>query len=411
MGIFGKKANHYRDEKKKKDDRQVMSYEELPLDEYEKEDNSSIKLDKKKILIALGIIVLLVLCVLLYFGRGTIASCAGSIGKGKSFTTAVSGAQVEAGNFRTFADGLCYASDTSFICLDSEGSEVFSTQHGYARPVMKVTDSYSLVYDLGSTGFMIADSSRVIYSSDAEYNIYLADVADDMSYALVTEESGYNACLSAYTADHKIRYSYSFSEYYITSMALSPDGSGAVICGISAEKGSSVSVVYVVDFSKEEPVVKHLITGDILFDCDYLSRNSVCAIGSTSAYVANGSKFGNLNKKSYSQMTLTAYDINTDVGVLALSLSRSGDGRNCSVEYVNASGKTEKTIETDKAVISVSTFKDRLAVCDHSGAYLYRYNGDLLSSHQVNSDCKQIRLASVNYVYILGLSDINGLSF
>ena len=37
MGIFGKKANHYRDEKKKKDDRQVMSYEELPLDEYEKE--------------------------------------------------------------------------------------------------------------------------------------------------------------------------------------------------------------------------------------------------------------------------------------------------------------------------------------------------------------------------------------
>lgn len=409
MGLFGKKPNHYRSDKKKKDDRQVLSFEELPLEEYENQDTSSVKLDKKKILIALGIIVLLVLCVLLYFNRGSLSSCVNNIGK-DSFTATVSGSNVDAGNFRVFSQGLCYTSDTGYICLNSEGEELFSTQHGFAHPVMKTTDGVALVYDLGSTGFMLADSSRVIYSSDAEYNIYLADIASDMSYALVTEESGYNARLSAYTADHKIRYSYSFSECYITSMALSPDGSGAVVCGISADKGNSVSIIYVVDFSKEEPVAKHMITGDMIFDCNYLSRNSVCAIGSTSSYVVNGSKFSQVNKKSYSQMTLTAYDINTDIGVLALSLSRSGDGRNCSVEYVNASGKTEKTIETDKALISVSTYKDRLAVCDTEGVHLYRYNGDLLSSHQVNSDCKQIRLASTNYVYILGLSDINGLA-
>ncbi len=411
MSLFGKKPNHYRNDKKKKDDRKVMSFEELPLDEYEKEDESSIKLDKKKLLIALGIIVLLVLCVVLYFTRGNISSCVDNLSKGKNFTSVVSGSNVDAGNFRVFSEGLCYASDTGFITLDSDGNEIFSTQHGFARPVMKTADDIALVYDLGSTGFMLADSTRVIHTADAEDNIYLADVASDMSYALVTEESGYNARLSAYTAEHKIRYAYSFSEYYITSMAISPDGSGAVVCGISADKGSSVSIIYVVDFSKEEPIAKHLITGDMLFDCDYLSRNSVCAIGSTSSYVVNGSKFSGLNKKSYSQMTLTAYDINTDVGVLALSLSRSGDGRNCSVEYVNSSGKTEKTIETDKALISVSTYKDRLAVCDTQGVHLYRYNGDLLSSEQVNADCKQIRLATTNYVYILGLSDINGLSF
>ncbi len=411
MGLFGKKPNHYRLNKQKKDDRQVMSFEELPLEEYEKQDQSSIKLDKKKLLIAAGIIVLLVLCVLLYFSRGTLSSCVGSIGKGKSFTTAVSGSEVEAGNFRNFSGGLSYTSDTSFICLSKEGNEIFSTQHGFARPVMKVSDSAALVYDLGSTGFIIADESQVIHSKDAEENIFLADIANDMSYALVTEESGYNAKLSSYTAEHKIRYSYSFSECYITSMALSPDGSGAVVCGITADKGSSMSIIYLIDFSEEEPVAKHTVTGELLFDCDYLSRNSVCAIGSDASYVVNGSKFSDVNKKSYSQMTLTAYDINTDIGVLALSLSRSGDGRNCSVEYVNSSGKTEKTIETDLALISLSTFKDRLAVCDTEGVHLYRYNGDLISSKEINSDCKQIRLASTNYVYILGLSGIDGMSF
>ncbi len=411
MGLFGKKPNHYRNEKKKKQERQVLSFEQLPLEEYENQEKDAPKLDKKKILIAAGVLVLLVLCVLVYFSKDGLVSCVSSIGRGKSFSAEVSGSSVDAGNFRNFAGGVAYTSDIGFVCLDKEGQEVFSAQHGFARPVMKISGNNALVYDLGSTGFIVADNTRVLQTKDADNNIFLADIASDMSYALVTEESGYNAKLCAYTAENKIRYSYSFSECYITSMALRPDGDGAVVCGITADKGSSVNIIYLVDFSKEEPVAKHTVSGDLLFDCDFLSKNSACVIGSDASYIINGGKFSNLTKKSYSQMTLTAYDINTDVGVLALSLSRSGDGRNCSVEYVNSSGKTEKTIETDLALMSVSTFKDRLAVCDNKGVYLYRYNGDLVSKTDVNSDCKQIRLASANYVYVLGLSSIVGLSF
>ena len=409
MGLFGKKPNHYA--KKKKDERKVMSYEELPLEEYEKQDDSGVKLDKKKILIAVLILVALVLCVVVYFTRGSISSCVGNIGKDDSFTTLVSGSKADAGNFRNFSHGIAYTSDTGFICLDNKGNEVFSAQHGYARPVMKTSDDVALVYDLGSTGFMMANNEKVIYTADAEYNIYLADIASDGSYALVTDENGYNCRFAVYTADHKIRYSYSFTECYVTSMALNHDASGAVICGISADNGSSVSIIYIVDFAKEEPVAQHTVEGDTIFDCNYLSRHSVCAVGTDASYVINGSKFSGMNKISYSQKTLTAYDINTDIGVLAISLSRSGDGRNCSVEYVNASGKIEKTVETDKTVMSVSTYKDRLSVCDGQGVYLYRNNGELISGQSVNSDCKQIRLASTNYVYVLGLSHINGMSF
>lgn len=411
MAFFGRKPNHYRVDKKKKDTREVLSFEQLPLEEYENQDENAPKLDKKKVLFAVGILTLLVLCVVFYFSKDSLASCVSSIAKGKSFSATISGAGVDAGNFHSFAGGVAYASDTGFICLDSDGEEVFSALHGFAHPIMKTCGNTAMVYDLGSTGFIIADNTNVLHSKDADNNIYLADIAPDMSYVLVTEESGYNAKLSAYTSDHKIRYAYSFSECYITSVAVSPSGDGAVVCGITAENGSQVNIIYLVDFSKEEPVAKHTVTGDLLFDCDYLSKNSVCLIGGESSYVINGSRFSNLTKKSYSQMTLTAYDINTDVGVLALSLSRSGDGRNCSVEYINSSGKTEKTIETDLALKTLSIFKDRLAVCDTNAVYLYRYNGDLISSADVNSDCKQIRLASANYVYVLGLSHIVGNSF
>ncbi len=409
MPIGKKKAGHYRVDNKRKDDRQVLSYEQLPLDQYESQEESP-KLDKKKLIVAGAIIVLLFVAVLVYFNFGSITTCIGNNFSDDLFSVPVSGTSVDSGNFRTFSDGLCYTSDTGFVYLDAEGEKIYSQQHGFGTPIMKLSSDLALVYDLDSTGYSIYSSIKQEYSGDAEDKILLADISSDGDYALVTEANGYNAKLTVYSSEHEKRYAYSFSDYYITSMALNSNATKAVVTGLSADEGVRVSAVYILDFEKEEPVAKHLIRSDVLFDCDFLSNKSVCAVGSAGTYIINGSSFSEVTKKSYSQMTLTAYDINTDIGVVALSLSRSGDGRNCNIEYVNSSGKTEKTIETDCAVISVSTYKDRVAVSDTSTAHIYRYNGDLLKSHSVNSDCKQIRLYSTNGLYLLGLSEITGLT-
>ncbi|MBQ4105594.1 MAG: hypothetical protein IJC86_04320 [Clostridia bacterium] len=407
MSFSKKKPNHFEQKKKKKDDRQVLSYEELPLEEYEKQDKeNSVKLDKKKIIAAVSVVLVLVLCVLMYFGRGSIASCVGVTSGDAEFSVPISGLDVEAGNFRVFSQGICYASDTGFTYLSKDGEELLTHHLGFGDPMLKVKGTAAIIYDLGATGYTICSDLKVMHSADAQDSIYLGDISSDFSYALVTETSGYNARLEAYSPDHKLIYAYNFSEYYVTSMALNSDATGAVVCGVSTDKGVSTSAVYVLDFTREEPVAKHIITDDLIFDCDYLSDSSICAIGSSGTYICRGRSFGTLSKKTYNQMTLTSYDINPDVGVLALSLSRSGDGRNCSIEYINSSGNTEKTIETDLSLVSVSTFKDRVAVSDTAGVYIYRNSGDLLKSQDIASDCKQIRMFSVDGLYLLGLDDI-----
>ena len=60
-----KRAFHF-EKKSKKDGRKVLSYEELPLEQYEDtpEEKKKVNLDKKKILIACTIVVILVLPVI-----------------------------------------------------------------------------------------------------------------------------------------------------------------------------------------------------------------------------------------------------------------------------------------------------------------------------------------------------------
>ncbi len=414
MGKIKKKAGHYRrPEKSKRDERKVLSFEQLPLDEYEKQDNSKPPLDKKKILIALVILAALVLSVLLYFTGGALSSCTGcasNSGGKEKFSAGITGSTMDAGNIRLLSDGLCYASDTDFVSLSKDGKVLYSKQHGFSHPILKTKGDKAIAYDLGSNSYSVYSSTGIDYSAESDKKIFLADITSEGTYALVTETMGYNAKFSVYGADNNIRFAYSFADYYITSMALNPGGTGAVVCGASADKGVRTSAVYVLDFSKEEPVAKHIISEDTVFDCEYLSRSSLCVVGSKGAYVCSGKNFARIEKVSYNGMTLTAYDLNSDVGVAVVSLSRSGDGRNCNLEYINSSGKVEKTIETELGVTSVSTFKDRVAVSDYKGISLYKSNGSLVTSYELNTTCKQIRLYSSSGVYILGLDSIMSVS-
>jgi len=107
-------------------------------------------------------------------------------------------------------------------------------------------------------------------------------------------------------------------------------------------------------------------------------------------------------------MSLSAYDMNSDINSLVLSLSRSGDGRNCNIQYVDASGDTQKIIETSFGIASLSTYKDRIAFSDNSNIYLYKKNGDSVSSYSISS-AKQVRLYTIDGVYILGLNGITGV--
>lgn len=405
MKGFKKKPHHYA-EKKKKDTRKVLSFEELPLEEYEKEQSApAVKLDKKKVIIASAIVLALVLVVTLYFSRGSIASC---IGRGNSddFTHSLSGASVQSGNFRDFAGGIAYVSEKGFTCLNSKGEELYTESLGYINPVLKTCSDAAITYDLGAKGFAVFSDEKQIYRSETDENIYLADITAEADYALVTDSSGYNAKLMVYSSDNTLKYTYSFADYYITSVALNSDATEAVVCGVTAENGAEKSSIYILDFKSETPKAFKNFSDDTVFDCEYLSSSSVCAIGSKGVYVLKGRGYEEMITNAFSGLTLTGYDINTDLNAVTVSLSRSGDGRNCTIEHIDRNGTTDKTIETNLKITAISTYKDRIAVADGSNVYVYKQSGDLLESKEFSGEGKSINLVSLHRIYMLTTDEI-----
>ncbi len=397
--------------------RAVLSYEQLPLEDYDqnagdKEKDSKKALSYKKIILAFMVLVLLVAIVFVVFNRFTCSGCSSYNLTSANFPVSLKGSLVSNGNFDTYSGGFAYVSDTHYVAYNNDGEEVFTSQVSFNNPVMRLNHNCTaVIYDLGGHKYSLYSGEALVYTGETESKMYLADVTADLKFATVTESHDYKAKLSVYSTVDTPLYGYSFEEYYITAMALNSDATGAIACGVTAENGIENSVVYVFDFTEEKPLAFHEISGDVVFDCEYLGDGSACVIGENASYIINGRNFSKLTKNSYSQMTLTSYDINTDTGELCLSLSRSGDGRNCTIQCINKSGAVDSKIETDYAADYISSYKNRVAISDSSNIYLYTQGGELLGSIKVTPDSRQIRLIAPDASVVLGLKDISLYTF
>lgn len=404
--------------------RKTLSYEDLPLEERENGGlarfSKTVRLNKKNIILLAAIVVILVLVVLgvtnsdkLSFSniKNWVEYGVLDMDSEEKFPVDIQGSTITAGNFTRYGSDLIYSSDTQFVTMNSYGKTIYSYQQSLSNPVLVTANDsdLSVVYNLGGTKFNINSLEKTVYSGTAEGNIIVADIAKNGTYALVTQSNGYLSKLYVYSSDNKQIFAYSFADYYITAVAIDPTGSKAALSGVAAHNGSEFCAVYVLDFTEKEPAVFKEFQDNIIYDVSFLNSKYVSIVGRTAIYGLN-TKSGDFTTTEYDGRTLTAYYVNTDTDTLCVSLSRSGDTRNCDILYFSSSVELEQTIETDLRISSISTYKNRIAVLSYSDIYLYNNTGSLISTTSTAIDPKSIVLYSKSDAYVLGISEISRIS-
>ncbi len=374
------------------------------------------KVNKKNIFLSALIIMVLLLTVFLFTNRDRLSfsNIKNFVQYGvlnmeseEHFPVSTQGDVISNGNFTRIDNNLVFASDTHFVTMNSYGRAIYNYPQSFSNPVLvKAADcDLSLVYNLGGKEFFVNTIDSTIFTGEAEDNILVADIAKDGTYAIVTEKDGYLSKLFVYSSDNQQIFAYSFADYYITSLSIDSKGKTAVLSGISAHDGSQIGCVYVLNFTKEEPVLFKEFENNVLYFVDHLSNNYACIIGENATYTLNVMT-KSFETVEYDSKTLTAFDINTDTNNFVLSLSRSGDGRMCDILTFSNSGKLRKTIATELEISAISTYKNRILALSGDSAYLYSKDGMEISSKEAGLDPHAVVLYSTTDAYVLGVSEI-----
>ncbi len=410
--MFKKRKGRY-SEKKVNKDRKVISYEDVPLDDYEQEKTDLSPAAVKKIIIGVAIALVAGLIVFAFANRDKLTpenismwwtyDVLGNAGKG--YPVNIVGAEVKSGNFTVNQNRVAYASDTSFITLNSTGSEIANIQLRHSKPVMKTSENKFLTYGLGEKEFQIFSFDKSLYSGEAQGVIYTGDIASNGVYCVVTEGDGFLSELYVYNKDNNRIFKYSFSEYYINSVALNNDGSGCVACGISTDGGAIKTGVYVLDFGKEKPVNTYTIPDDAIIDSKYISGRRAALVGQNASYVI---KIGaeEYNTVSYEDMPVINYCFSPKNGSFALALSKSGDGRSCTLISYNDNGDKNFEVENRYGAESLSVLNGTIAVLDGNMIYAYNKSGSLVYSCDAGTGSQAFILTSDKTAYVLSINQI-----
>ena len=414
--VYNRKKGYRYEQKKKKINRDVLSYEDMPLEDYDKESAEISKPAVKKILILIAGIVLLGLIVFAVANRENLTpekitrwvayDLLGASDDGYPVT--IQGTNVNEGNFICDGNEVCYVSDTVYQSLASNGNEIGYSQISFSNPVMVTSGDYVLIYDLGGHEYVTGTKERLNDVRKTESEIFTADINSKGDYCLVTKADGYLSKAFAYNKYNEKHYAYSFADYYVTAVAMNDNGSGLTACGISGKNGSMATVAYVLEFSSEKPKATHSLGENVVYSVEYLNSNTPCIVGSNASFVINV-KRDELKKVDYNQMMLTTFDIDKDTSKFVISLSRSGDGNQCSLEYIGADGKVINTNKTNHGASSVSIYKNRIAVLDGNNCYLYDTEGNKIGKKDAGNGAKVARIESTDSVYILGINEIRKL--
>lgn len=376
------------------------------------------KLIRKRVIIALVIVLLLFVVVFFAMNsdRFSVHNISNFISYGilnrdseEKFPLDIQGESISAGNFTRMGQDICCSSDTKTMLLNNYGKTVFSAQHAFINPILTADSDKALIYNLGGTGYQIISKDGETYNAEAEGDIIVADIVNSGAYALVTRSSGYLSKLYVYNEKHEQIYAYSFADYYVTSVTLNSTGMQAVVSGLSALDGINISSLYVLDFTKDTPLYFSELENNIIYDVEYLSDRYACAVGRSASYSVN-TRSGSVETYDYEGSDLTAYDINTDTNTYTLSLSHSGDGRNCNIISFNSGGKADKSFSIDERIIGLSSYKGRVALLTNSSVMLFSKDGSRLSEKELSSDPHSVVMYTGSDVYVLCTGYIDTIS-
>ena len=330
--------------------------------------------------------------------------------KSQGFPTAIVGTNIDESNFKLWDTKCAYTSDTSLILLNRNATKQVEKQISYATPILKTSGQYTITFNLGGKGFMIDTPTQEVYksnSTDKEQNILTdADINEQGVYALLTQSSEYLSKLTVYNQDNTQKYAYYFSQHYATSVSLNKSGDCAIVSGVTADNGTMQTVVYVLDFSSEKPREIVKMGSNLPLEVSYLDNNKMLLVGDTQTVL-----FTNNDDKSvcdYKNLDLTAYFIDKNNGA-TVSLSRTGDKRNCNVIYISDNGNINDAIKTDLSVTDIAMYGRKTSLLSNGRIYVYDKNNNFVKDVDAGVDAKAICMLSEVQTYVLGVSEIRDI--
>jgi hypothetical protein len=296
---------------------------------------------------------------------------------------------------------LIILSNDSSIVFNSTAKKVFTAQHTYADPSLKVKNGRTIVFDRGSGRFRVQTASKILFEKTMENDILNAALGKKGNCAVATKSDSVASTLTVFDRHQQEVFVWNCSNEYISGISLSNNGKSAAVTVVGSKNAEVYSRLLIFDFDSDKPVASFDFESTTLFNVIYHSNGRITAVGDNRRVVIEGRKkiAENLSLGTDSYTSFYEYESGKTV------LVRSDFGRSINkLSVYDSKGRLMFEKDIDKVPVSIACDSSYVVVLFKNELIFLGGDGDIIKKTEVScSDSRVVTYDGTAYIISNGL--------
>lgn len=155
-------------------------------------------------------------------------------------------------NVLSYRGGVAVVTKDGVEIYSPDGERLLRETAQLAAPRAVASRKYLIAYDLGGTGYMVANTYTSVHEGKTDYPIYGAEAADTGHFAFITSSAEHLSQVLVYDGNANLIHRFGRSIAY-TDVAISENGKHIALVGLYSQAGNAFTSVELYRIGETEP--------------------------------------------------------------------------------------------------------------------------------------------------------------
>lgn len=345
---------------------------------------------------AVAVVLVIFLCLEFILPAGvfqTARNCLSLIGTGK-YPIEFEGANTL--NLESEGGYYYLLTDNSLYCFSGSGKELFAHQHGFEKPVLKTSQWGAILYNQGSTSYLIFDLNGLKESFTASKPIITANISHSGSYALVTQADGYESAVYVFNKHGKSLYEWYSSNNIVNNVLISNNSKKIAVTSLVNKNGGLSSNLSILSFKSATPEYTQDYD-NVIYNISYSGNSRISVI---TANKIDFVKWNSFKKTQYSNEYNVSIVKSGNNGTVAV-FNRENNRLDNRIAVFSKSGKLKYQVNFNSSISDIQYFGGHIYCISDTEAFILNKEGKVLRKEPIGFGCERFCVLSSNNIAVV----------
>lgn len=283
--------------------------------------------------------------------------------------------------------------DTSITAYSNNGKLVFSDDHGFANPILSISDTRAVVYDQGGKLLHVYNLGGKIHTQETNYEIITANISRNGTFAVSTHSDSYTSVVNVYDKNFKQVFTWNSAKDIINNVLVNAKGNRLAVTTLNAVTGQYNSKMHILNFESADPLFTLDLENSIALSLINLGKG-ISVVSNDKYNFVHWSKFNSNEITAPGEVNLVRKG---DSGLL-LVFNRANDRSDNSVVLISNSGKKSKEFKINSIITDIQYSKGRVYYINDINVRILDNNGTTLREGTCNYGAERFNVVAPNSI-------------